>query len=195
MAIKVVAAPKEALKLLQTGIDQHLVAGFVDAGLSAVTGLASPHRIFHLGLDALVGEKPIAKAAKHVGWSAQLLDRGKRGVAAAELAVTRSGLRFACVTRGPHAAGASDAEAVAQRWSKRAGKLDHELALLRIPGAYCTALWLRATDVDADTFIPIAPCPPGLEPNKTYTEHELRAVLIPEARKQLEAPDPDGTKR
>ena len=195
MAIKVVAAPKEALKLIQTGIDQHLVAGFVDAGLSAVTGLASPHRIFHLGLDPLVGEKPIAKTAKHVGWSALLLDRGKRSVAAAELAVTRTGLRFACVTRGPHAAGAGDAEAVAQRWSKRAAKLDYELALLRIPGAYCTALWLRASDPNGDAFVPIAPCPPSLEPNKTYTEADLRGALIPEARKQLEAPDEGGTKR
>jgi hypothetical protein len=194
MTIKVVAPPKNALKLLQAGIEKHLAAGLVDATLSEIAGLASPYRIFHLGLDALVGEKPIAHAAKHVGWSARLLDRNKRSIAAAELAITRTGLKFACVTRGPHAAGAGEAEAVAERWSKGV-KGDHELALLRIPGAYCTVLWLRTANGTSDTFVPISPCPAGLKPNTTYSERALRAAILPEARKQLEAPSEGGGKR
>jgi hypothetical protein len=194
MTIKAVAPPKQALKLLETGIQKHLAAGMVDATLGEIAGLASPYRVFHLGLDALVGGKPIARAAKHVGWSAQLVDRKKRSIAAAELVITRAGLKFACVTRGPHAAGAGEAEAVAERWSKQA-KGDHELALLRVPGAYCTALWLRTASGTEDTFVPITPCPLGLKPNTTYSESALRAAILPEARKQLDAPSEGGSKR
>lgn len=192
MPIKVMAAPKNALKLLQAGIEKNLGAGMVDAALGQVAQVASPQRVFHLGLDALVAQKPIAKAAKHVGWSAALVDRKKRAVAAAELALTRQGLRFACVNRGPHAVGAAAGEAIAARWSKRA-KGNHELALLRIPGAYCTALWVRAGGGE-DAFIPIAPCPAGLKPNTPYGEKALREALLPEARKQLELPDREGMK-
>jgi hypothetical protein len=195
MTIKAVVPPKDALKLLQAGVEKHLAAGMVDATLSEISSLASPCRIFHLGLDALVGQKPIAEAAKHVGWSAQLVDRKKRSVAAAELVVTRDGLKFACVARGPHATGAGEAEAVAERESKQA-KRDHELALLRIPGAYCTALWLRTADGSgADAFVPIAPCPSSLKPNAVYSENALREAILPEARKQLEGPSEVGTKR
>lgn len=70
MPVKVAAAPKNALKLLQTGVEQHL-ADIVDATLGEIEGLATPHQVFHLGLDALVSEKPIASAAKHVAWSAE----------------------------------------------------------------------------------------------------------------------------
>jgi hypothetical protein len=191
MPIKVAAAPKNALKLFQTGVEQHLGAGLVDAALGEVEGLAAPHRVFHLGLDALVGEKPFAKAAKHVGWRAELVDRKKNAVAAAELAVTRAGLRFACVSRGPHATAGKEGAAAAERWSRQA-KTDSELALLRIPGAYCTALWLRSPDGTRDAFVPIAPCPPSLEPNRVYDENDLRAKLLPEARKQLNAPTDDS---
>ncbi|MGH6894141.1 MAG: hypothetical protein ACREEP_17995 [Dongiaceae bacterium] len=193
MPIKVVAAPKNALKLLQAGIEKNLAAGMVDAVLGQIARVGSPHRVFHLGLDALVAEKPIARAAKHVGWSATLVDRRKQAVAAAELALTRDGVKFACVNRGPHATGAGAGEAVAARWSKEA-KGDHELALLRIPGAYCTALWIRGAD-GKDAFIPIAPCPDGLRPNIPYGEKDLRAALLPEARKQLELPSQPPTKR
>jgi hypothetical protein len=190
MPIKVATAPKNALKLFQAGIEKHL-DGFVDPTLGQIEGLATPHRVFHLGLDALVSEKPIGKAAKHVGWRAQLVDRKKNAVAAAELAVTRAGLRFACVSRGPHATNNVESEAAAERWSRQA-KGDYELALLRIPGAYCTALWLRSRDGTDDAFVPIAPCPPSLRPNTAYNENELRAALLSEARKQLEGPQEGG---
>ena len=190
MPIKVAAAPKSAMKLFRTGIEKHLAAGLVDATLGQIEGLGAPHRVFHLGLDALVGDTPIAKAAKHVGWRAQLVDRKKNAVAAAELALTRAGLRFACVSRGPHAA-SGQGEAAAERWSREA-KGEHELTLLRIPGAYCTALWLRSRDGTRDAFVPIAPCPPNLRPNTAYGESELRTALLPEARKQLAGPSEDA---
>lgn len=191
MTIKAVAPPKNAMKLLEAGIQKHMAPGMVDAALSEIASLISPSRIFHLGLDALVGQKPIAEAAKHVGWSAQLVDRRKRPVAAAELAITRAGLEFACVTRGPHATAAADAEAVAERTSRQQ-KRDYELAVLRIPGAYCTALWLRSAGGSEDMFIPIPPCPSGLKPNAVYSESALREAILPEARKQLEAPAEGG---
>ena len=42
------------------------------------------------------------------------------------------------------------------------------------------------------------PCPPGLEPNTTYSESALRAAILPEAQKQLEGPgesEPERTPR
>jgi hypothetical protein len=192
MPIKVMAAPKDALKLLRAGIEQHLATVGVDAALARVDGVATPHRIFHLGLDALVAGKKISSAARHVGWQAMLVDRARQPIAAAELAVVRGALRFACVNRGPHATDAMEAERVAEAWSRRT-KGDHELAVLRIPGAYCIALWLRAAAGGGDGFVPLAPCPAGLKANAVLDEAALREALLPEARKQLEAPSEDAT--
>ena len=194
MPIKVMAAPKTTQKLLQDGIEKHLAAGLVDATLAGVEGLAAPHRVFHLGLDQLVAGTPLPKAAKFTGWRALLVDRKKKAVAAAELAATRAGLRFASVSLGSHAAGSTAGEAAAERWSRKA-KGDYELALLRVPGAYCTALWLRSADGRDDAFVPIAPCPRALKPNVAYREKDLRAALLPEARKQLEGPSEEGGAR
>jgi hypothetical protein len=186
------AAPKDALKLLRAGIEQHLATVGVDAALARVDGLATPHRIFHLGLDALVAGKKLASAARHVGWQAVLVDRAKQPIAAAELVLVRGALRFACINRGPHALGAVEAERAGEAWSRRT-KGDHELAVLRIPGAYCVTLWLRAAAGSEDGFVPLAPCPAGLKANAVLDEAKLRDALLPEARKQLEAPREDAT--
>jgi len=191
MAIKVMAAPKAAQKLLQDGIERHLAAGLVDATLAGVQGLATAQRVFHLGLNQLVAGTPIRKAAKFTGWRALLVDGKRTAVAAAELVATPQGLRFASVSRGAHAAGSTAGEVAAERWSRKA-KGDYELALLRVPGAYCTALWLRSADGKSDAFVPIAPCPPSVKPNLAYAEEALRAALLPEAKKQLQSPPEEG---
>lgn len=187
MPIKVMAAPRGAEKLLRDGLERHLAPGLVDAELSAVQGLAAPHRVFNLGLDQLVAGTAIASAARFTGWRSLLIDSKGRAIASAELAQTRTGLKFASVSRGGHAAGSTESEAAAEQWSRRT-KGDHELALLRVPGAYCVALWLRSAAGTGDAFVPIAPCPSGLEPNRPYPESDFRAALLPEARKQLDGP-------
>ena len=184
MPIKVVAAPRNAQSLLRAGIQKHLATGMLDPALGEVSGLGAPHRVFHLGLDALVAGQPIAEAAQHVGWRALLVDRGGAAVASAELVAQRGRLRFASVTRGGHVAGHDEGESTAEAWARQATG-DHELALLRIPGAYCVALWLRGAK-GGDAFIPLAPCPPSLKPNVAIGEAELREALLPEARKQLQ---------
>jgi hypothetical protein len=188
MSIKVMTAPRGAEKLLREGVERHLAAGMVDTEMSTIQGLAAPHRVFNMGLDELVAGTPIAKAAKLTGWRSLLLDGKGRAIAAAELAQTRQGLKFASVSRGPHATGSTQSQAAAEQWTRRAKGGDHELTLLRVPGAYCMALWLRSADGQSDVFIPIAPCPSGLEPNRPYSEREFTAALMPEARKQLDAP-------
>jgi hypothetical protein len=191
MPIKVMAAPRGAEKLLRDGLERHLAPGLVDAELSAIQGLAAPHRVFNLGLDQLVAGTAIATAARFTGWRSLLVDSKGRAIASAELTQTRTGLKFASVSRGPHAAGSTESEAAAEQWSRRT-KGDHELALLRVPGAYCVALWLRSAAGTGDTFVPIAPCPPGLEPNRPYAESDFRAALLPEARKQLDGPQEES---
>lgn len=191
MPIKAMAAPKDALKLLRAGIEQHLATTGVDAALASVEGLATPHRVFHLGLDALVAGKKFATAARHVGWQAVLVDRAKRPIAAAELALVRGTLRFACINRGPHAIAVNEATRAGEAWSRNA-KGDHELAVLRIPGAFCVALWLRAAEGGDDGFVPLSPCPAGLKANAVLDERKLREALLPEARKQLDAPREDA---
>jgi hypothetical protein len=66
---------------------------------------------------------------------------------------------------------------------------------LRVPGAYCVALWLRSAAGTGDAFVPIAPCPSGLEPNRPYAEPDFRAALLPEARKQLDGPQEESRPR
>jgi hypothetical protein len=194
MPIKVMAAPRGAEKLLRDGLERHLAPGLVDAELSAIQGLAAPHRVFNLGLDQLVAGTAIATAARFTGWRSLLVDNKGRAIASAELTQTRTGLKFASVSRGPHAAGSTESEAAAEQWSRRT-KGDHELALLRVPGAYCVALWLRSAAGTGDAFVPIAPCPSGLEPNRPYAESDFRAALLPEARKQLDGPEEESRSR
>jgi hypothetical protein len=194
MPIKVMAAPRGAEKLLRDGLERHLAPGLVDAELSAIQGLAAPHRVFNLGLDQLVAGTAIATAARFTGWRSLLVDSKGRAIASAELTQTRTGLKFASVSRGPHAAGSTESEAAAEQWSRRT-KGDHELALLRVPGAYCVALWLRSAAGTGDAFVPIAPCPSGLEPNRPYAESDFRAALLPEARKQLDGPEEESRSR
>jgi len=203
MPIKVAAAPRSALKLLQAGIEEYLSSGLVDpklidakladAKLEQIVGHTALYRVFNLGLDALVAGRPLAEAAKQIGWRAELLDNNKHTVAAAELVITRAGLRFSDVSFKPDSEVSEDSNTVVERWSHEV-KGDHEFSLLRIPGAYCSLYWLRSNDGTADQFVPIAPCPKSLTRGKIYSESELRAALRPQALKQL-AFAPAATKR
>ena len=194
MPIKVAAAPEGALKLLRAGIENYLSSGLadpklidakvVDRKLGQITQHAALHRVFSLSLDELLGGKPIAEVAKHVGWRAELLDSEDQTVAAADLVITRTGLEFGNVSYGPSAVNSGDAKKVVEGESRKS-TADQELAFLNISGVYCTLFWLRGNDGRRDAFVPIPPCPKNIEPGEVYDENELRAALRPQAEKQL----------
>ena len=195
MPIKVMAAPKAVQKLLRDGIEKQLAAGLIDATLATAEGLGGaaprlPPRPRRSSSPRSRSRRPRSSPAGARSWSIE----GGRPWPRPSCVQTRDGLRFGSVSRGPHVAASTAGEGAAERWS-RSAKGDYELALLRVPGAYATSLWLRSASDEPDAFVPIEPCPPSLQPNEVYAEARFRAALLPEARKQLDAPPEGGSSR
>jgi hypothetical protein len=131
-----------------------------------------PHEVFNLGLDAAADGE--VERAEPGGWR-YLLEADKGVVATAETRAEGGEHTFSNVNTGPFVKGTVDALAAAEQVEHgREGEVD--LRLLHVPALYLMSLWLRpagATD-DAGVFIPIAPAPPGLEPNRPYEVDEFR---------------------
>jgi hypothetical protein len=58
--------------------------------------------------------------------------------------------------------------------------------LLKIPGAYVIAVWLKPDGGGEDLLIPIGETPPEIEPGRPYKPDELFGGLAEPARRQLE---------
>jgi hypothetical protein len=150
-----------------------------------------PHQVFNLTLeDAAAGAVDRAEPA---GWRYLLAaDRGV--VASAETRQEGDEHTFSHVNSGPFVPGTVEALEAAEQVEH--GRGDVELRLLHVPALYLMSLWLRpvgATD-DAGVFVPIAPAPPGLDPNIAYEADEFRdrvrelAERVPETSHE----DPSG---
>jgi hypothetical protein len=148
--------------------------------------LSAPHAVYHLGLDQLSGgagldtAEPVADRFLVMG--------ANETVASAELA--RGGGFQA--TEGPYA----EATAAAIRAAEASPELadgNYELRVLRIPGIYLMAVWLKDEDGDGDVVIPLEPAPQPLEAGRHYSPADLLAELETLAKRRLEFDDtPEG---
>lgn len=129
--------------------------------------LAAPHPVYNLGLDS-IGSSNVLNKAMLTAWSYIILD-GEQSIATAEaLPTSASGTPvFAQTYEGPMAVSFGTAIGLAEKLPELASKT-YELAVIRIPALYLTAIWLKGPLPDAsdDLFIPLNPAPKGLKAEK-----------------------------
>src|SRR5262249_54868430 len=143
MPVKVMAAPIRVRRALDAGIEHVSPAFSEKLGLDKVRGISVPHRVFHLGIDDLLANRPIGEAARFTGWRYLLADDSDCAIAFAEVALADGTAQFTNVGTGPFVSATQSAERTAETWARdRRG--DFEETLLEIPGALCVAMWLRA---------------------------------------------------
>jgi hypothetical protein len=194
MPIRTTAAPVEFTAELRRGFG--VMRG--EAGATAEVPLAQPrragllpgltHRIFSLGLKDIAEGGDILGRARLVAWRYLLSDGGGHEALAAEVYVTDGRQQFAGLNEGPFSTGLIQAIAAADALpAVRDG--DFELNLLRVPALWLVALWLKSGRPGmADLLVPMAPAPPGLNPNRPYAADQLFAVMAPTVRQKLAKP-------
>jgi hypothetical protein len=200
MGLVVPEPPKSSLASLRESLGALAERGSFSAGglrearvdqISATT----PHQVFNLTLeDARRGK--VMEHARSSGWR-YLLAVDDRIVASAETE-SREGARqaFSQVNSGPFVVGTIEAFTVAERAAnEQEGGL--ELRLIHVPALYLMSLWLKPLGEDGSDdsiFIPIAPTPSGLEPNRVYTSEEFgsRLAELAQAPPELEPDDTRG---
>lgn len=146
--------------------------------------LAVPHDVYTIGLDRLAEGVGIERA-EVVGQRFLVLD-DDRPVASAELA-TGGGFES---NEGPFVGATAEAIRAAES-SPQLADGRYELRLLRIPGIYLVALWLRDEDGDGDVVVPLAPAPAPLEAGRHYRPEEIQPLLQQLARERLAVRDVD----
>jgi hypothetical protein len=151
--------------------------------------------VFNLTLEDARARK-VEENARSSGWR-YLLAVDDRVVASAE---TESGedarQAFSQVNSGPFVAGTVEALTVAERVADEQ-KRGLELRLIHVPALYLMSLWLKPLGEDGSDdsiFVPIAPAPPGIEPNRVYAGEEFAARLaeLAQAPPELEPDDTRG---
>jgi hypothetical protein len=148
--------------------------------------LAAPHDVYAIGLDRLA-EGAWLDAADVVGQRFLVLD-DEQAVASAELA---AGGGFES-NEGPFVGATAEAIRAAEA-SPDLVDGNYELRLLRIPGVYLMALWLRDEDGegDGDVVVPLAPAPLPLEAGRHYAPAQLQPILRELAQERLAISDVD----
>ena len=146
--------------------------------------LAAPHDVYAIGLDRLA-EGAGLETADVVGQRFLVLDDAQP-VASAELA---AGGGFES-NEGPFVGATAEAIRAAES-SPDLADGRYELRLLRIPGVYLMALWLRDEDGehDGDVVVPLAPAPPPIEAGRHYALAELQPLLRQLAQERLAVSD------
>jgi hypothetical protein len=158
----------------RTAFRRRALARANPAGLA----LAAPHDVYSLGLSDLA-EGASLDAAKVDGRRFIVMD-GDKPIASAELADQGRGSGFQA-TEGPYVESTAAALERAEE--------DPELAedVLRTPGLYVMALWLKHEQGGTDVLIPLDPAPAPLEPGRKYGPVEILSALAEPARTRLAA--------
>jgi hypothetical protein len=145
--------------------------------------LVAPHRIFTLGVDAVLGEG--LDRAVPAGWRYLVADRN-RIVASAELAGDQG--EAPSLNSGSFVA--STASMIDELELKpEVARGDFELRLLKVPALYVVAAWLIG---ERRLVVPLAPAPSFLEAGRVYDEREFLEALAAPARRILSFQGPSG---
>jgi hypothetical protein len=126
---------------------------------AAAAGLLYPHVIYHLGLDDLAAGKGL-EAAVPVSWG--------HIVGPLVVEVKYDTQEVSQINQGPYGVGIANSIA---RAGGQAG--DYEVSVLRIPGIYVIALWLKG---NSDVIVPVPPVPQQVEAERFYPAPEFTAI-------------------
>lgn len=140
-----------------------------------VLGLAAPHPMFNLALEAIDRENWIDQV-QMTGWR-YFVTSNEGVVATAEArSLSRNGpVEGTLTNEGPFVVGSEQALALAEKLPEVAAG-QYVLGLLRVPSLYLIALWLRSEvrPEALDRFVPVAPAP---EPYQVNSVMEPRAFI------------------
>ena len=145
--------------------------------------LVAPHRVYTLGLDAVLGKG--LEAAASSGWRYLVADRD-RIVASTELA-GESG-EAPMLNGGPYVAATASAIDELERIPGVANG-DWEMRLLKVPALYIVAAWLIG---ERQLVVPLAPVPSYLEAGRAYGAEEFMKAIAEPARSVLAFEAPSG---
>ena len=173
MAIRLQNAPERAAQSISAALQALRAMPVKPFPLPAEAAglLHHPHTIFHAGLEDLVTGRGLS-SAKPVSWAYLV---GANGTAAAIAEVTYDGQELSQLNQGPFAAGILNTLTRAES-AKEIKEGDFEFNILRIPGIYLLALWLKDLKGGAHVFIPVPPAPRELEAGKSYSEEEFLEI-------------------
>lgn len=162
------------------------VHGLTDGGGGAIgegeaPGIALPHEVYAMGLDAVIAGD--LKAARRTGWR-YLVVQGDRAVAAAVVDAPegKSRMQFSHVNSGPFVEETVNAVSQAEGLEAVA-RGDYEVRLLNIPALYVMALWLHGER--DDLLLPMPPTNENLDAKKVYTPSDLLKRLKRAAQARL----------
>lgn len=149
------------------------------AAAPAALSLAAPHPVYNLSLDDVGSSDPLAKT-NLTAWGYVILD-GEQTVATAE-ALQSMGKKkpvFSHTHEGPSVASFGEAISLAEKLPELEND-SYELAVLRIPALYVTALWLKGAQRGTadDLFIPLNPAPNGLKAEEKMTADVFLQALV-----------------
>lgn len=199
MPIRLAEPPRAALEALRETLSERAersdfaTKALRDAPVDELA-LTAPHPVYTLGLDALVGGQGLG-GAELTGWR-YLVQRGDSTIASAEVQVGASGADVSRleVNEGPFVRATEAAVSRAEGLPELEGGT-YELRLLKIPGAYVIALWLKAEGGGNDVLIPIGETPSEVEAGRPYEEGELLGALAEPAHTQLNFDSSPGRQR
>jgi len=148
-------------------------------GASAdVLGLAAPHPVFNLSLQAIDRDDWVS-AVKMTGWR-YFVTSSQGVVATAEArALWKDGpVEGTLTNEGPFVVGSEQALALAERLPEIAGG-KYVLGLLRVPPLYVVALWLRSEQgpEGLDRFVPVSPAPAPFRTDSALRPEEFITIL------------------
>lgn len=135
-----------------------------------------------VGLDQLSAKANLAKTPVKL-WSHLLhADGVDAPVAVADIDLKSR--KFQAITEGAQITALGRQVRAAENDVKTSGK-DYDLAMIRIPAMYLTALWLKGRKGAADVVIPNESPMSPLTPGKHYSLEEFNAALKPVADRML----------
>jgi hypothetical protein len=142
-------------------------------------GVAAPHPVFNLGLDAL-GSPDWTQRVEMTGWRYFVTSHGDVIAAAEASTASANGpVQGTMTNEGPFVAGTEKALAQVESLPTVA-KGTFALGLLRVPALYVVALWLRGEGQSAGTdwLVPVAPAPHPLRVDVLTRPKDFMDALV-----------------
>jgi hypothetical protein len=197
MALNLPKPPKKGRDIVRAALSSLAADGAETtsamlAGGSEQLDLAAPHKVYFVGLEDVAAGRALS-AARSTGWR-YIVVQGDEPMAAAELNDTGpggGGLQFSQLNRGPFVGNTVEGVTAAEKLAA-VKKGDYEMRLLKIPGLFVVALWLRGKGKE-NILMPLPPTRAELEAYRSYSEEEFFAALREAAYAKLQFHDEQHT--
>ena len=148
---------------------------------------AVPAPVHVVGLDALAAGGDARQAPLAV-WT-YLLHDGGNAVPASLADIDAQTMKLAAVTEGDHVRALGANMRAAEAGAADGGQ-DYDVAVIRVPALYLSAVWLKGRGGAADVIIPGASPKSPLTAGQRYSPDEFNTALKAVAAKELQETDP-----